>query len=411
MTRKQFQYDVAVIGAGMVGAALACALGRDGFRVALLEQTEAERWTLAEYDLRVSALSPATQTILRNLGVWEAIRAARISPYRAMHAWDAQGGGSIHFEAADLQLDNLGHIVENRLIQTALLDAIAGIPEIERYCPVKVTGITQHSDHALVEIDGAGGPVRLRAALVVGADGAQSQVRQQAGLQVQSWEYKQRGLVAVVATEKSHQQTAWQRFLPAGPLAFLPLQDGRSSIVWSVDENHADELLALPDAEFCRELGTAFDHCLGTVLSTGPRAAFPLQFMHARRLIAERIALVGDAAHVVHPLAGQGVNLGMLDIAELLRCLQSAREHGGDPGGTKALRRYERARKGDTLFMGLALDGINRLFTARSPALTQLRSRGLDLVDNMGMLKHFFMRAAMGTNQGVPPLAACDPSH
>jgi 2-octaprenylphenol hydroxylase len=399
---SRHKYDVAVVGAGIVGAALACALGRAGFRVALLEQAEAEPWLAADYDLRVSAISPATRNILQNLGVWQTICAARISPYRAMHVWDALGGGSIHFEAADLQLDHLGYIVENRLIQTVILNAIAGIPEIDRYCPVHIERIGVQADHARIETGGQ----RLYASLVVGADGAQSLVRQQAGLAVQSWQYRQRALVATVATEKPHAHTASQRFLPAGPLAFLPLQDGRSSIVWSTSEQHAAELLALPAAEFCLELGAAFEHRLGAVLSSGPRAAFPLQFMHARRLIAERIALVGDAAHVVHPLAGQGVNLGMLDMAELLHCVSSARSNGSDPGGIKTLRRYERARKGDTLLMGLALDGINRLFTTRSTALANLRSRGLNLVDSMTALKHLFMRAAMGTGSATPPLVA-----
>jgi 2-polyprenylphenol 6-hydroxylase len=219
----------------MVGAALACALGRGGFRVALLEQARAERFDPKSFDLRVSAISPATENILANLGVWEALRNARVSPYRSMHVWDAAGGAAIRFEAADLQMDHLGHIVENRLLQSILLDAIADIPEVDLHCPVGIRNL--HAGSECVEIETA--DLTLRAALVVGADGAHSRVRELAQIGVQSWQYEQRGLVATVETEFSHERTAWQRFLPGGPLAFLPLQDGRSSIVWSTSVEQA----------------------------------------------------------------------------------------------------------------------------------------------------------------------------
>jgi 2-octaprenylphenol hydroxylase len=385
----------------MVGAALACALGRSGFRVALLEQSKIEGFDPATYDLRVSAISPATQNVLTNLGVWAAMQNTRVSPYRSMHVWDASGGGAIRFEAADLQMDHLGHIVENRLLQSILLDAIGAIPEIDFYCPAGIRNL--HVQPEFVDIEAAG--LNLRAALLVGADGAQSRVRELAQIGVQSWQYEQRGLVATVGTEGSHERTAWQRFLPAGPLAFLPLRDGRSSIVWSTTVAQAEELLALSESEFCARLGEAFEYRLGRILKVSERVAFPLQFMHARRLVEDRIALVGDAAHVVHPLAGQGVNMGMLDIAELVRCLEQARANGNDPGGIKTLRRYERARSTENWMLGLSLDGIKRLFAAQAPPLVALRSHGLRLVDRSRLLKHFFMSRAIGTAGSVPPLA------
>ncbi len=394
-------YDVAVVGAGMVGAALACALGRSGFRVALLEQAKPEPFNPATHDLRVSAVSPATQNVLSNLGVWRIMQNTRISPYRSMYVWDASGGGAIRFEAADLQMDYLGHIIENRLLQSVLLDAIAGVQEIDFYCPAGIRNL-----HVLPEfVDIETTDLHLRAALLVGADGAQSRVRELAQIGVQSWQYEQRGLVATVETASSHERTAWQRFLPTGPLAFLPLQDGRSSIVWSTTVAQAEELLALPAEQFCMRLGEAFEHRLGRILNVSERVAFPLQFMHARRLVADRIALVGDAAHVVHPLAGQGVNMGMLDVAELVHCLEQARANANDLGGIKTLRRYERARKTDNWMLGLSLDGIKRLFAAQSPPLVALRSNGLRLVDRSRPLKHFFMSRAMGTDSTVPPLA------
>lgn len=385
----------------MVGAALACALGRAGFRVALLEQVRAERFEPKTHDLRVSAISPATRNILANLGVWEAVCSARISPYRSMYVWDAAGDAAIRFEAADLQMDYLGYIVENRLLQSVLLDAIAGIPEIDFHCPAGIRNL--HAGPEFVDIETA--ELSLRAALVVGADGAHSRVRELAQIGVQSWQYEQRGLVATVETELPHGRTAWQRFLPAGPLAFLPLSDGRSSIVWSTSVEHAEELLALPAPQFCTRLGEAFEHRLGRILGTSERLAFPLQFMHARRLIGGRIALAGDAAHVVHPLAGQGVNMGMLDIAELAHGLEQARARANDLGGVKTLRRYERARSTENRILALSLDGIKRLFATRSPPLVALRGGGLRLADRWQPLKHFFMNRAMGTDGTVPPLA------
>jgi 2-polyprenylphenol 6-hydroxylase len=394
-------YDVAVVGAGMVGAALACALGRAGFRVALLEQIKAEGFNPAAYDLRVSAISPATRNVLLNLGAWEAVQALRVSPYRSMYVLDAAGDGAIRFEAADLQMDHLGYIVENRLLQSVLLDVIKTTPEVDLFCPVGIRNLRVEAEFVDIETT----DLPLRAALVVGADGAHSPVRGLAGIAVQNWHYEQRGLVATVATESSHECTAWQRFLPTGPLAFLPLEDGRCSVVWSTTPVQAEELLALPSPQFCARLADAFEHRLGRILDVSERSAFPLQFMHARRLIGDRIALVGDAAHVVHPLAGQGVNMGMLDIAELVYCLEQARANRNDFGGIKTLRRYERARRNENWMLGLSLDGIKRLFAAEWPPVVALRNRGLKLADHWPPLKHFFMRRAMGTGATVPPLA------
>jgi 2-octaprenylphenol hydroxylase len=385
----------------MVGAALACALGRAGFRVALLEQIKAEPFNPATYDLRVSAISPATRNVLANLGAWEAVQDARVSPYRSMYVWDAAGDAAIRFEAADLQMDYLGYIVENRLLQSVLLDAIKATPEIDFLCPVGVRNLRAQMEFVDIETT----DLPLRAGLVVGADGAHSPVRGLAGIAVQSWHYEQRGLVATVETENPHERTAWQRFLSDGPLAFLPLQDGRCSIVWSTTPVQAEELLALPAPQFCTRLEDAFEHRLGRILNVSERTAFPLQFMHARSMVGNRVALVGDAAHVVHPLAGQGVNMGMLDVAELVYCLEQARANRNDPGGVKTLRRYERARKNENWMLGLSLDGLKRLFASKWPPLVALRSGSLKFADRFPPLKQFFMNRAMGTEGAVPPLA------
>lgn len=386
-------HDALIVGGGLVGLSLAAALGRAGFSVALLEAREAQRdWPAGSVDLRVYAISRASQALLERLGAWPAI-APLACAYTDMHVWDAGGRGDIHFDSAELGEPALGHIVESRVIEAALLDVIDTLPVVERLSPVAVRAFTGGPDGQSVELEDGR---RLCAALLVGADGSQSRVREYAGIEVQAADYGQRALVAVVATERAHQATAWQRFLPGGPLAFLPLGDGRSSIVWSLPETQAGHLQALEEAAFCAELGKAFDYRLGKVLSCGERVLFPLRRQYATRAVCPRIALLGDALHVIHPLAGQGVNLGLKDVRELDAVLCQARSRGRDIGALSVLRRYERARKGDNMATLFAMDGFNRLFGNAPPPLRWMRNAGLDLVDAARPLKHLIMRSAMG---------------
>jgi 2-octaprenylphenol hydroxylase len=230
-------------------------------------------------------------------------------------------------------------------------------------------------------------------------------VRDRAGIAVRGWAYDQQAIVANVGVEHWHQETAWQRFLPTGPLAFLPLLDGRCAVVWSVAESRAQELLRLDEAGFRTALEEAFEHRLGAIRAVGPRASFPLRLQHAEHYVLPRLALVGDAAHAVHPLAGQGVNLGLMDAAELTAALEAARVRGRDLGGPWALRRYERARRGENTLMLAAMDGIKRLFSNRILPVAAARSAGLVLVDRIAPAKHLFMRQALGLGGGLPPLA------
>jgi len=401
MAERDLRFDILVVGGGMVGAALVCACVGKGWRIALVEAQAPQRsWPAGEVDLRVSALNRASQRVLERLGAWDRITRLGASPYREMHVWD--GVGSIHFDSAELGEPDLGHIVENRVIRLALWERLEGSEEITLLCPSAVDEIELATDAALLDLqDGR----RIGARLLVGADGRDSQVRSRVGIASRGWLYDQRAIVANVQVREWHRETAWQRFLPTGPLAFLPLRDGRCSIVWSATEFKAQELLGLDEADFRSELETAIEGRLGPIGDIGPRAAFGLQLQHAEHYVKPRLALIGDAAHALHPLAGQGVNLGLLDAAALAAALDEAWDKRRDIGGLWALRRYERARRGDNQLMLTAMDGFKRMFSNAVPPLAVLRSAGLSLVDRLVPIKHLFMRHALGSGDDLPPFA------
>jgi 2-octaprenylphenol hydroxylase len=386
-------YDVVIVGGGLVGLSLAALLGRAAVKVAVLEAREPEfDWPEGSIDLRVYAITRASQELFTEAGAWPAMQ-SRAGPFRDMRVWDAGGNGDIHFESAELGEPYLGHILESRVIEKALLDVIDDLPGVRRFCPARVQGFTDLEDRQQVELDDGR---TLTAKLLVGADGKRSRVRDYAGIHAKASDYGQQALVAVVATERSHAETAWQRFLPTGPLAFLPLFDGRSSIVWSATSDEAKRLLELDDEAFCEALGEAFAYRLGRILDCGERALFPLRRQYAEHYVAPRIALVGDASHVIHPLAGQGVNLGLKDVRELADTVMQARRQQRDIGALPVLRRYERARKGDNMAMMAAMDGFKYLFGSRIPPLRWARNFGLNLVDAAQPIKNQIMRSAMG---------------
>ena len=370
------RHDVVVAGGGVVGAATALALARQGFDVALIEKGKAPApWKPGHYDARVYALSPGSARFLDRLGVWSGIAARRASPYTRMQVWEGTPAQSLAFDSAELAVPELGHIVEDSLLRATLWEALAGV--------TVMTG---------VEV--AGGS--LEAELIVAAEGADSPLREWAGIDTGGWAYPQRSLVCNVATERPHRGTAYQRFMSGGPLAFLPLADGRSSIVWSTDTAEAAELMALPDAQFCERLGEAFQHHLGEITAADKRYAFPLRLLHAQSYVAPGIALVGDAAHVIHPMAGQGLNLGLADVEALVAVLVEARKQKKSPGALRVLQRYERARKADNVEALALVDGLHRLFRLRAPELGGLRELGMSLVGRAGMVKAALAKRAMG---------------
>ena len=404
------KFDVVIVGGGMVGATLACALGGSALRVAVLEAKEpTTAWPHDSTDLRVSALTIGSVRIFETLGVWSHMTARRVSPFREMHVWDVSGSGVIHFDSADIGTATLGYIVENRVIQVALYERAQEFTNITWLNGTRIDTLQPSlAETCLTTDDGRSFTGRL----VVGADGPDSPVRQLAGITTCGWEYGQTAVVAVVKTAQSHQETAWQRFLPNGPLAFLPLSNGESSIVWTTTPEEAQYLLGLSDLEFKGALQTALgeaipgvEQSLGGIVNVSKRASFPLRLSHASHYVQDRLALIGDAAHTVHPLAGQGVNLGLSDAAVLAEVIFAALAQQRDIGSLATLRHYERWRKGDNLTMAAALEALRRLFDSGLPPLRWLRNWGLQLTNATSPLKNSIMRRAMGLNGDLPKLA------
>ncbi len=392
-------FDIAVVGGGMVGAALALGAADAGLRVALLERREPPRdWPADSHDLRVSALTRASEAMLRNLGVWASMR---VCAYEHMRVWDARGFGEIAFDAADIGEPDLGHIVENREIVAALWRRIGDHPCIQVLLGQEIAALDADSP-ALRLGDGR----TLRARLLVGADGARSRLRELAGIGLTAREYDQHAVVATVRPEHGNQATAWQRFLPEGPLALLPLRDDLFSIVWSTAPEEAARLVEAEPVTFGRELTAAAERCCGELtLADDERAAFPLRLQRATTYVRPGIALVGDSAHVIHPLAGQGVNLGLLDAGVLLDVLAEARRRREPLGALGVLRRYERARKGHNLAVQMAMDAFKHLFSNRNPALYLARNLGLGLAGRLPPLRRQFERIALGQGIELPTLA------
>lgn len=386
-------HDVAIVGAGMVGASLALRLAQEGFDVALIESREPPAWNADnEIDLRVVAVAPSSVDFLDCVGVWNMIVASRVSAYRRMHVWDSIAPGELTFDAADNGDASLGYIAENRLIQSVLWQHMQRA-QIALRVPAHVEATESNADRRTLTFDDG---TTLNARLVVAADGAESTLRDLLQIGTNMREYEQRAVVAHVKTERAHESTAWQRFLPNATLAFLPLADGRASIVWSVPTREADRLLELDAAAFCRELGAAFDFRLGTIEATTKRVAIPLRMRLAKSYIAPRFVLIGDAAHVVHPLAGQGVNLGLRDAAELADILIDARNAKRDFAAAPVLRRYERRRRSDDTLSAYAFDSIQRIFGSEFPPMAALRGAGLAIADRMAPLKRHLLRHAAG---------------
>lgn len=407
-------FHILVIGGGMVGACVAALAASNrqfaDLRIAVLEAqppTFPPPDSTDDIDLRVSAISRASERVLSEIGAWQLLSRQHVSAYDEMIVWDAigkpRGAGAIHFSAGESGEPNLGYIVENRRVLWSIYDspAFRGRVTLLRG---ELAGLEFEDDRAAAILsDGR----RIEAALIVGSDGAGSLSRKLAGIQTHGWDYDQRAFVTHVRTEHPHQRTAWQRFLSDGPIAFLPLADGRSSIVWTTTPEHAERLVADAPEQVAKELSLALDGTLGSVELAGPRGQFPLRLTHANEYCRERFVLVGDAAHAIHPLAGQGVNLGFLDAAALTEVLAEALDGGLSPaslGERRVLRRYERWRKSEnTVALGL-VDGLNKLFGSRADTLGWARRAGLSVLDSSMLAKRFLMGRALGIRGAAPAL-------
>ncbi|MBM7454818.1 2-octaprenylphenol hydroxylase [Oceanisphaera litoralis] len=385
--------DVIVIGGGMVGLTLALALEHSGLKVAVIEGQTPEPGLPEIPDNRVSAINLASQTLLERLQAWPS-RSERLGPYTDMEVWEADSGARIDFSASLMHQPHLGHIVENRLLQQSLLARARHCAHISLHMPARAASVSVSEQGAFVLLDN-GTPITGR--LLVGADGARSWLREQLQPGMIEWDYDHSALVATVATTEPHGRTARQIFRGNDILAFLPLADPHQcSIVWSCAPEQAAERLALSDTEFNKILSQAFDLRLGLCQVVGPRMAIPLKARFSQQFCGPRWALIGDAAHTIHPLAGQGVNLGLQDAAALAETLLRLHREGRDIGDLAGLKSFERWRKAEAATLLAAMEGLKRLFTHPHPLVRGLRGLGLSLTDRLTPLKRKLATHALG---------------
>ncbi|WP_167631192.1 UbiH/UbiF/VisC/COQ6 family ubiquinone biosynthesis hydroxylase [Mariprofundus ferrooxydans] len=390
--------DVIIVGGGMVGLALACALKDSGLHIVVIERAEAQVCYSLGRDCRVSAIVRGNQQILAGIGVWRYLE-ADAEPIRAMRVWDNQEPGGIRFDAAEIDEAAMGYLIENSCTQAAMHRAMLESDDIEYLCPAEIAALEWFDERVQVSL--SDGRV-LNTPLLVGADGGRSWVREQAGIACCERDYGQHGIVATVRPERGHGGAAYQRFLPTGPLAVLPMTEGLCSIVWSAENDEAGRLMAMSDGEFLAAMNATFGPVLGRVTEAGERAAFPLVGRLAHHVVRDRVALVGDAAHCIHPLAGLGVNLGLRDAMVLAQEICDARRFDEDWGELAVLSRYMKQRMPDVLSVMASMEGFHQLFTRDLPGLKGLRGLGMRLVGNSGSIKKLLMRNSTGLSLPVP---------
>lgn len=396
-------FDIVIVGGGTVGLTQALALKNSGLSVAVVESHVSQVMPSGEPQLRVTALTLASQNVLHNLGAWQHLDTNRLCSYVHMQVWDKDSFGKIAFSADDVQKKQLGHIIENQAVRHSLWIQAVNSSHIELLTPKKIKQLVFGQQECFITLDDSS---QLTARLVIGADGANSVVKKQANLAQTFWDYDQDAIVATVKTVLPHNNTARQIFTPTGPLAFLPLWDAHHcSIVWSQDEPRAAELLALSNEEFNKVLTGAFDCTLGICELVSERQSYPLKMRYARQWIGNRVAIVGDAAHTIHPLAGQGANLGILDAAALAEQIIKLVEQDKDFGLAKNLRPFERWRKTEALKMVAAMEGFKRLFAGDHTVKKLIRDAGLSLANHSPFAKQKIIQHAMGLEGELPELA------
>jgi 2-octaprenyl-6-methoxyphenol hydroxylase len=399
-TQHDIRADIAVVGGGLSGLSLAIACAAAGIETAVIDREDPAKFRDAAYDGRTTAIAYGSQQVLKGIGVWDML-APHAEPIREIRVADGDSPLFLHYDSTEIEAEALGYIVENRLLRGALQERAAALPQLTLHAPRAVDDVAFEDAQARLTLsDGA----HIAASLVVGADGRNSPMREAAGIKTWGRSYRQIAIVCVVRHEKPHNGVAVEHFRAAGPFAILPMQGNKSSIVWTEEEHDAPALLALDDKAFARQLADRFGDFLGKVEPEQGRWSYPLSLIQAERYAAPRLALIGDAAHVIHPIAGQGWNLGVRDIAALAELLVDAHRLGLDLGSSNLLRQYERWRRFDSLTLTTVTDGLNRLFANDFPPLKLARDLGLAAVNNAPGLKRFFMRHAMGVTGDLPRL-------
>jgi len=398
------KWDVIVVGGGMVGAALAVGLGQKKFKVLVLERQNPDlSWDeRLPYQTRVSALTRASEKIIRNLGAWPGIEKRRYHPFTAMYVWDEVTPGEVHFSAEDMGEPNLGFTVENKVIQASLWEQMGELESVQVLLDVKLDSLALHADQACLFLEGGG---ELKADLVVAADGAMSEVRQMANIGLETHDYEQCAVVGCVKTELPHQDTCWQRYRKDGPFAYLSMGNNVSSIAWYLPTDKMQWALSLSDKAFAEAIAEASDWKLGSVTEVAERAAFPLTRRHAEHYVKPHLALVGDAAHTIHPQAGQGVNLGLLDAAALIDTLHDARQRNKSIGQVSVLRKYERWRRGDNAIVQRSMEGFDWLFKQDASLKVTVRKGLLPVANGLTPVKNWLMSQALNGREALPELA------
>ena len=395
--------DVVILGAGVVGLTLANLLAQNNaLKITLIEAKPLDfSWDTVDYDLRCSAITHASQNVFKHLGIWEQIIAERSGVYDRMQVWSHQDNSVLNFSASDVSATELGHIIENRVLQRALWDKVKGSSNVNIvYGETTKIEASKDTNHLYLA------DLCIHSKLIIGADGANSWLRRVARLGEYTWDYTQTALVATIRSKLPHHRTARQCFTLDGPLAFLPLEDSNlCSIVWSANPEKIAHLMQCNEQEFCRLLAVDFEHKLGVLELCGKRACFPLRMLHAKKYIAERIVLIGDAVHVVHPLAGQGMNLGIMDAAALAEVINQACIDNKDIGKTAVLRKYERWRKGHNLSVIAITDAIKRGFEIQNSLFQYLRGYGMRLTNEFGFGRQLMISIAMGLVGDLPLIA------
>jgi 2-octaprenyl-6-methoxyphenol hydroxylase len=397
---KTIVTDILIIGGGLVGGTLACILADQGISTVVVDREAPSDQLDPDYDGRASAIALGTQRVLDGAGLWDDLKDDS-APIDDIRVSDGDSLMFLHYDHNDMEIRPFGYMVENRRLRVALAKRFSGLKKLQVLAPESVVSLDRAAGGVTATLESG---KTIQAKLAIGADGRASQTRADAGIDLTQWSYNQSGIVCTVEHEKSHENIAHERFLPAGPFAILPLTGNRSCIVWTERTQMAPAMIALPDDEFNAELARRFGDFLGKTRPTGPRWCYPLSLQFAERVTDKRLALVGDAAHAMHPIAGQGLNMGLRDVAAMAEVLSDAHRLGLDLGTANVLERYEKWRRFDNTLMLAMTDLLNRLFSNDIAPVRLARDVGLAVVNRIPPLKRFFMRHAMGLVGDLPRL-------